>query len=55
MIDYGREVAPKRAFAIHDALLNDNGIGLTQRMLDLAAGPIGADFAWVEPGTEIEL
>jgi L-ascorbate metabolism protein UlaG (beta-lactamase superfamily) len=55
MIDYAREVAPGRAFAIHDALLNDNGIGLTQRMLDLAAGPIGADFAWVEPGTEVEL
>jgi hypothetical protein len=55
MIDYAREVAPSRAFAIHDALLNDNGIGLMQRMLDLAAGPIGADFAWVEPGTEIDL
>lgn len=55
MIDYGREVAPRRAFAIHDALLNDNGIGLTQQMLRIAAGPIGADFAWVEPGTAIDL
>jgi L-ascorbate metabolism protein UlaG (beta-lactamase superfamily) len=55
MIDYGREVAPKRAFAIHDGLLNDNGIGLTQQMLQVAAGPIGADFAWVEPGTAIDL
>ena len=55
MIDYAREVRPGRAFAIHDALLNDNGIGLTQRMLELAAAPIGADFAWVEPGTEIDL
>jgi L-ascorbate metabolism protein UlaG (beta-lactamase superfamily) len=55
MIDYGREVAPRRAFAIHDALLNENGIGLTQQMLQLAAGPIGADFAWVEPGTAIDL
>jgi L-ascorbate metabolism protein UlaG (beta-lactamase superfamily) len=55
MIDYGREVAPRRAFAIHDALLNDNGIGLTQRMLQFAADPIGAEFSWVEPGTEIDL
>jgi L-ascorbate metabolism protein UlaG (beta-lactamase superfamily) len=55
MIDYAREVAPSRAFAIHDALLNDNGIGIAQRMLELAAAPSGADFAWVEPGTEIDL
>ncbi|HUA30740.1 MAG TPA: MBL fold metallo-hydrolase [Streptosporangiaceae bacterium] len=55
MIDYGREVAPRRALAIHDGLLNDNGIGLTQQMLQLAAGPIGADFSWVEPGTAIDL
>ena len=55
MIDYGREVAPRRAFAIHDGLLNDNGIGLTQQMLQVAAGPIGAEFAWVEPGTAIDL
>jgi L-ascorbate metabolism protein UlaG (beta-lactamase superfamily) len=55
MIDYSREVAPKRAIAIHDALLNENGIGLTQQMLQLAAAPIGADFAWVEPGTTIDL
>jgi L-ascorbate metabolism protein UlaG (beta-lactamase superfamily) len=55
MIDYGREVAPRRAIAIHDALLNENGIGLTQQMLQLAAGPIGADFGWVEPGTAIDI
>jgi L-ascorbate metabolism protein UlaG (beta-lactamase superfamily) len=55
MIDYGREVAPGRAVAIHDALLNENGIGLTQQMLQVAAGPIGADFSWVEPGTAIDL
>jgi len=55
MIDYGRQVAPRRAFAIHDGLLNENGIGLTQQMLQVAAGPIGADFAWVEPGTAVDL
>jgi hypothetical protein len=31
------------------------GIGLTQQMLQVAAGPIGADFTWVEPGTAIDL
>ncbi|HTS95949.1 MAG TPA: MBL fold metallo-hydrolase [Streptosporangiaceae bacterium] len=55
MIDYARAVAPRRAYAIHDALLNANGLGLWQRMLQLAAQPSGADFARVEPGTTVEL
>jgi hypothetical protein len=27
MIDYFRTVAPARGYAIHDAILNDNGLG----------------------------
>ena len=33
MIDYAREVAPQRAYAIHDGLLNANGLGLMQNLL----------------------
>jgi L-ascorbate metabolism protein UlaG (beta-lactamase superfamily) len=55
MIDYAREVAPERAYAIHDGLLNANGLALMQRMLQVAAEPSGADFAWLEPGTTVEL
>jgi L-ascorbate metabolism protein UlaG (beta-lactamase superfamily) len=55
MIDYAREVAPERAFAIHDGLLNANGLALMQRMLQVAAEPLGADFVRLEPGTTVEL
>jgi L-ascorbate metabolism protein UlaG (beta-lactamase superfamily) len=55
MIDYARGVAPQRAYAIHDGLLNANGLGLMERMLQVAAEPLGADFARLEPGTTVEL
>jgi len=54
-IDYAREVAPQRAYAIHDALLNANGLGLTQRMLLLAAEPTGAPYTRLEPGQAVDL
>ena len=55
MIDYFREVAPARGYAIHDALLNDIGLGLMTRMMSVAAAPSGAPVARLEPGTSLEL
>jgi len=55
MIDYAREVAPRRAYAIHDGLLNDKGLGLMQNLLNVAAAPSGAEYARLEPGTTVEL
>jgi hypothetical protein len=55
MIDYARDVAPERAYAIHDGLLNAIGLGLMERMLQIAAQPLGADFVRLEPGTTGEL
>jgi L-ascorbate metabolism protein UlaG (beta-lactamase superfamily) len=55
MIDYFREVTPARGYAIHDALLNDNGLGLMTRMMSVAAAPSGAQVARLEPGTSLEL
>ncbi len=55
MIDYFRQVAPDRGYAIHDAILNDNGLGLFSRMLSLAAGPSGVPVARLEPGTSLDL
>jgi hypothetical protein len=48
-------VAPQRAYAIHDGCLNATGLGLMERMFRVAAGPLGADFARLEPGTTVEL
>ena len=45
MIDYFRAVAPARGYAIHDAILNDNGLGVMTRMMSLAAAPSGAPVA----------
>jgi len=55
MIDYAREVAPQRAYAIHDAILNANGIRLMQQMMHVAAQPSASSFSRLEPGTVVEL
>jgi hypothetical protein len=55
MIDYFREVAPARAYAIHDALLSANGLGLMTRLMGLAAAPSSAPVARLDPGTSLDL
>ncbi len=55
IIDYFRTVAPVRGYAIHDAILNANGLGLMTRMMSVAAAPSGAQVARLEPGTSLEL
>jgi L-ascorbate metabolism protein UlaG (beta-lactamase superfamily) len=55
MIDYFRAVAPARGYAIHDAILNDAGLGLMTSMMSVAAAPSGAAVARLEPGTSLEL
>ncbi len=55
MIDYFRAVAPARGYAIHDAILNGNGLGLMTRMMSVAAAPSGAQVARLEPGTSLDL
>jgi L-ascorbate metabolism protein UlaG (beta-lactamase superfamily) len=55
MIDYFRAVGPARGYAIHDAILNDNGLGLVTRLMGVAAAPTGAPVARLEPGTTVDL
>jgi L-ascorbate metabolism protein UlaG (beta-lactamase superfamily) len=55
VVDYVRQVAPSTAYAIHDGLLNDTGLGLFGRLL----GPGGLDVAGaryerLEPGGSVE-
>ena len=52
---YFRAVAPGRGYAIHDAILNDNGLGLMTRMMSLAAAPTNVPLTRLEPGTSLEL
>ena len=55
MIDYARAVGPRRGLAIHDALLNDIGIGMLGNWFGLAAKPNGATFERVDVGTVVDL
>lgn len=55
LIDYTRAVAPARGYAIHDGLLNANGLGLMANLLTMTAQPGGAVLARLEPGTSVEL
>jgi L-ascorbate metabolism protein UlaG (beta-lactamase superfamily) len=55
MIDYAREVAPARGYAIHDGLLNANGLGLMANLLKLTARPGGEPVIRLEPGTSVDL
>ncbi len=55
MIDYGRAVAPRRGYAIHDALLSAIGLQVLDNWLPLAAGSGGATFTQLENGTSIDL
>jgi L-ascorbate metabolism protein UlaG (beta-lactamase superfamily) len=55
MIDYFRAVAPARGYAIHDAILNEAGLALMTRMMQIAASPSGAPVARLDPGTTVDL
>src|ERR1700760_2310653 len=55
MIDYARMVAPRRGVAIHDALLNDIGIGMLGNWFGLAGKPHGATFERVDIGATVDL
>ena len=55
MIDYFRQVAPDRGYAIHDAILNEAGLALFTRMLSVAAAPSGVPVTRLEPGTTLDL
>jgi L-ascorbate metabolism protein UlaG (beta-lactamase superfamily) len=55
LIDYAREVSPMRVYALHDALLSANGLGLIQQLMSLVAEPTGAAYTRLEPGTTVDI
>ena len=55
MIDYGRQIAPTRGLAIHDALLSDIGRAVLDQWLGLAAGSTGAVFSRLDDGAAVDL
>ena len=56
LIDYARAVAPERGgYAIHDAILSPQGLGLVASLLQIVAKPGQGQFTRLEPGTAVEL
>jgi L-ascorbate metabolism protein UlaG (beta-lactamase superfamily) len=52
--DFISAAAPDRGFAIHDAVLNQQGIGLIRMLLGVVSNP-DAPVTRLEPGTTVEL
>lgn len=55
IIDYLREVRPRRAIDIHDALLTDLARPVYDRMLGPAGPGVGTDHSRLAPGETVEL
>ncbi|WP_328340210.1 MBL fold metallo-hydrolase [Micromonospora sp. NBC_00421] len=51
VVDFIRAVAPRRAYALHDALLNDNGYGVLDRQYTALSR---TDYQRLEPGSRID-
>ena len=53
VIDFGRSVGAPRAVAVHDGLLNDTGLGVVGRNLELLLGDTG--YERLQPGSDLSL
>ncbi|MEU7798219.1 MBL fold metallo-hydrolase [Micromonospora arborensis] len=52
VVDFIRAVAPRRAYALHDALLNDIGLGVLDRQY---AALSGTEYQRLEPGSRVDV
>ncbi|WP_019629924.1 MBL fold metallo-hydrolase [Actinomadura atramentaria] len=55
MYAYARAVAPRRAYVVHDGLLNDDGLGVMNRHVETAGGELGAEFRRLAAGETVDL
>jgi L-ascorbate metabolism protein UlaG (beta-lactamase superfamily) len=55
MVQYLREVAPQRAYAIHDGLLNDFGLGILASQLTSEGERAEGDFRRLRPGDSVDI
>jgi L-ascorbate metabolism protein UlaG (beta-lactamase superfamily) len=56
MVDYARAVQPRISYAIHDELLNANGINLIAQLAGMLLGGSGeGGYARIEPGASVEI
>jgi L-ascorbate metabolism protein UlaG (beta-lactamase superfamily) len=55
VLDFLIAVRARRAYPIHNALLNDRGTGLVESHAGRIGGLYGTEFAHLEPGESVEL
>ena len=55
LVDYLREVAAPRAYAVHDGLLNDTGLGVTGRLVGGGGPAVPTRYARLAPGESVTL
>ncbi|MFI0716678.1 MBL fold metallo-hydrolase [Streptomyces inhibens] len=55
MIGYVRRMAPRRAYAIHDGLINEWGLRVLDDVLAMEAERAGTDIRRLRPGESVEL
>jgi L-ascorbate metabolism protein UlaG (beta-lactamase superfamily) len=55
VIDFAAAVRAPRAFQIHDALLNDNGSGLVDRLVGSVAATYGTTYTRLAPTESVDL
>ncbi|MFC4020638.1 MBL fold metallo-hydrolase [Micromonospora sp. GCM10011542] len=52
VVDFIRAVAPRRAYALHDALLNDNGYSVLDEQYTALSG---TEYQRLEPGSRVDV
>jgi L-ascorbate metabolism protein UlaG (beta-lactamase superfamily) len=55
LVDWVREVAPRRCFAVHDGALNDVGLAIVDRLLGDGGPGTGAPLTHLKPGEYLDL
>ena len=55
LIDFLHELAPRRAYSIHDGFLNERGLALVDNLLSDLAEREHADIRRLEPGQQVDL
>jgi L-ascorbate metabolism protein UlaG (beta-lactamase superfamily) len=55
VVDFARAVGARRSVAVHDGLLNDTGLAVVGRTLDLLVGGDEHSYERVTPGTDIAI
>jgi L-ascorbate metabolism protein UlaG (beta-lactamase superfamily) len=55
LVEFVGEIAPRRAYSVHDGFLNDAGLKLVDGLLGALAEERGADLRRLTPGEHVEL